>query len=550
MKKKPRMSMQLRFSLIFTAVVLLIIVGIAVANSILLDKTYLAGKRSMLYDAYQTIDKFFVGDTDVDSLDLESIYSTKDITFYISDTEGTEVFSSIADANNIPEKPTSMPRGNAPSGEGGGQPPSGGEGGGGQPPSSGDGEAQPPEKPNNRGGEAGRGEGRPGGEKYDRNDYDFDIEHTVKNALEQYEVGQYKIDEMTDKRLGASFIQLAAKLNNGYVLYMRTPVTSTAEAANTANKLLMVIGAAALLLSFIIIIIVSGKVTKPIREITEIAKDMSELNFSRRYNGRSNDEIGDLGNSINTLSDHLEKSISELKASNARLEKDIELKTSVDEMRKEFIANASHEFKTPIALISSYAEGLRDNIAGTDEDRNYYCDVIIDETNRMDKIIRQFMTITELEAAQTCEKTEIDLGELVKGIVRKSSILAKKRGVSIALDLEGTFTVMGDEMALEQAVSNYITNAIHHVDERGIITVSLTRHGNKVRFSVFNSGAPIPEQGSERIWESFYKLDKAHTHSYGGSGLGLAIVKKSIELHGGTYGFNNTDDGVEFYFEI
>ncbi len=540
MKKKPRLSIQLRFSIIFATIVMVIIVGIAAANSILLDKIYLRDKRAMLVDAYETIDKFFTDDAEIDSIDLESIYSTKDIYVYISDAEGTEVFSSMANANDIPEKPKGQPRRNSP------------------PAGAGNGELQPDERPSGASPSSAEATDKDGADRYappndgkgSRGEPEYNIEYTVKNAIEKLSVGEYNIDELTNRHLGASFIHLVAKLNNGYILYMRTPVTSIAESAKTANELLLFIGAAALLLSLIIIFIVSGKLTKPIREITEIARDMSQQNFSRRYNGRRNDEIGDLGESINTLSDCLEKTICELKESNARLEKDIELKTSIDKMRKEFIANASHEIKTPLALISSYAEGLRANIAGTEEDRAFYCDVIIDEANRMNKIIRQFITITELEAVQSGEKTEVDLSALVGSIVRNSAILAKQRGVSIVSDTEEKITVMGDEMALEQAVTNYITNAINHVDERGIIKVSLTKHADKVRFSVFNSGAPIPEKSAERIWESFYKLDKAHTRSYGGSGLGLAIVRKCVELHGGVCGFRNTDDGVEFYFEI
>lgn len=517
MKKKPRLTMNFKFCLIFTAIVVFIIAGIAAANHILLGKIYDREKRKTLTEAYETINKVFTEDNGVDSVELERIYSTKNITVYILDSQGKMVFSSSADAGDF----------------------------------------RPGEEAWDKRSEAGtqnevseeKNPRRYGGPRHG-NFISPELQPFADFARDKLKDNEYIIDEVNDNRLGTSFIQLTAKLFNGYILYMRTPVAAIDEAAKTANNLLIYIGIAGIILSLIIIAMVSGAATKPIRELTDIAKDMSELKFFRRYTDKRNDEIGDLGESINILSGKLEKAISELKESNAQLEKDIELKNSVDKMRKEFIANASHELKTPLALISGYAEGLKTNIAVSEENRDFYCDVIIDEAKHMDKIIKQFLTITELEAAEMCEKKELDFSTLVKNIVRSSSILVKQNGVSIELNCQDGITVVGDELALEQAVSNYITNAIHHVDDRGTIEVKLVQNGGKARFSVFNSGKPIPEEGAERIWDSFYKFDKARTRSYGGSGLGLAIVKKSVELHGGIYGFNNTDDGVEFFFEI
>ena len=118
------------------------------------------------------------------------------------------------------------------------------------------------------------------------------------------------------------------------------------------------------------------------------------------------------------------------------------------------------------------------------------------------------------------------------------------------VDCPEKIEITADENAVTQAIDNYITNALHHVDERGLIRVSLRREGERARFGVYNSGAPIPDSGADQIWESFGKLDKARTRAYGGSGLGLTIVKKCVELHGGSCGFENRDGGVEFYFVI
>ncbi len=513
MKKKLRFPLSVKFSLIFTSVVVLIIVGIAAANQLLLDKTYAKEKRRSLTEAYSVLNEVFAEEDGTESLELEKIYSTENITVLVLDSEGGEVFSSSANVEIFPYKPP-FNRG-------------------------GDFRLRSRNSESNDGQEQGNSrEERTEGHREPPSPQKHLIDELSKNLGDE----PYVLDEVNDSRLGTGFLQLTARLNNGYYLYLRTPVSSIDEAADIANRQLVYIGFAAIILSLIIIVLVSGAVTKPIRELTDIAADVSLLNFGRRYNRKSRDEIGDLGASINSMSERLEGTVNELRARGDRLE-------SVDRMRKEFIANASHELKTPLAIITGYAEGLRDNVV-RESDRAFYCEVIGEEAERMDKIIKQFLTITEIEAAVDGEKTELDFSALVQGIVKSAAILAKQKGVSISLDCDGALLVEGDELALGQAVGNYITNAIHHVDERGIIKAELKRNGEKARFSVFNSGKGIPEAESEKIWQSFYKLDKAHTRSYGGSGLGLAIVKKSVELHGGSCGFRNLDGGVEFFFEI
>ncbi|MCH5187597.1 MAG: HAMP domain-containing protein [Oscillospiraceae bacterium] len=527
--KKPRLTISLRFSLIFTAVVVLIIFGIATMNQILLSKVYESEKRRDLTEAYKTINALFSEDSGVDSLELEKIYSTKNITVYLMDEEGNELFSSSANANEIPPEPIwpDPPENRRPEGE----------------------RRQWDERPLWDEYPSGDDAGRPRDE-FRRGQRDFDYRWVAGQIDERLHGEDYVIENINDNRLGSVFIQLTARLRNGNILYMRTPAAAVDDAAATANRLLLFIGLAAVIVSLIIIALVSGAVTKPVRELTDIARDMSELRFSRRYSGRRSDEIGDLGASINTLSGRLEQAITELKASNARLEKDLELKNAVDRARKEFISNASHELKTPLALISGYAEGLRTNIASSAEDRAFYCDVIVDEAGRMDKIIKELLTMNELESTDVCDKRELELSALVRDIVKRAGILAGQKGVEIGLDCPDGITVLGDEQLLGQAITNYITNAVHYVNERKIIKVRLKETEGGARFSVYNSGNSIPEESAGRIWDSFYKIDKARTRAYGGSGLGLSIVKRSIELHGGKCGFINRGDGVEFFFEV
>ena len=517
--KKLRVSLRTKFILIFVAILLITIGGIAVANKILLGRLYEDEKHTALIEAYETINVFYLTDNSSE-LELEKIYSSDGITIYICNEYGEEVYSSSRDAEIM-----------MPMNERYGRP----EGLQSQP-------NEPPQEPPHREGERGE----------ERRNFRDRRPPFAEYARELIGDEDYVVQTVHDERLGAEFIQLTGELDNDNFLYLRTPMAPVDEAAETANELLIFIGIAALLIGSVIVAIAASAATRPIRQLRQIAVDMSAMNFERKYEGKSRDEVGELGQSINILSEKLEEIISQLRESNAQLEKDIELKNSIDKMRKEFIANASHELKTPIALAAGYAEGLKENIAASPEDRDFYCDVIIDETARMDKVIKQILTIAELESAdaERLEKTRLSFSGLVESAVRSFDILARRKDAVIELNCQSNVEVVADEVALTQAVNNYITNAINHVDDNHIIKVFLSREGEKARFSVYNSGAQIPESSAEYIWGSFAKLDKARTRAYGGSGLGLAIVKRIVELHGGSCGFVNVEDGVEFYFTL
>lgn len=545
--------MRLKFTLIFAAILLFAIAGIAAANNALLGRIYKNRKRSALVMAYSVINGLESYDTQEAQEELEKIYSTRDITILITDADGKTLFASSLNAEDMPPKISEHDdRKNDPSPSGENPQPKGSH----NPDGNNSDTNSPPDKPSSSSSPSSPSpspsSSSPSSSSSSRR-ADLPYGDTHSNMSDEgMDNAEYIITEETDKRLGTYFVQLSSRLQNGNLLYMQTPMATVDEAASIANTLLIYIGIAVMIIGAIVVAFATSTATKPIRELTSIAKDMSELNFTRRYAGKSRDEVGELGASINTLSKKLEETVSALQESNKKLEKDIELKNSIDKMRKEFIANASHELKTPVALISGYAEGLRDNIAANAEDKEFYCDVIIDEAKMMDKVIKQFLTMAEIESLDMSERenTSVNLSNIVENLVRSLNMLAKRQGCSMGLSCEKDIIVNGDEMSLTHAVNNYITNAIHHVDEKHIIEVSLKKAGERVRFSVYNSGKNIPEEGAEQIWESFGKLDKARTRSYGGSGLGLAIVKRSVELHGGIYGFNNTDEGVEFFFEI
>ena len=251
------------------------------------------------------------------------------------------------------------------------------------------------------------------------------------------------------------------------------------------------------------------------------------------------------------MSDQLEQTISELKSANVELQKDNERKTQIDEMRKEFLNNVSHELKTPIALISGYAEGLKDNIAEDKESRDFYCDVIIDESSKMNNMVRKLLTLNQLEFGNDQVTMErFDITQLVKGVISGMKLLIEDKGASVTINTDEPVYVWGDEFKIEEVVTNYMSNALNHLDYDKKIDVRIIRENGLVRVSVFNTGNPIPEGDIDKIWDKFYKVDKARTREYGGSGIGLSIVKAIMESHNQQCGVKNYEDGVQFWFTL
>lgn len=362
---------------------------------------------------------------------------------------------------------------------------------------------------------------------------------------------KYSVCKVFDERIGSYYIEIFGKLDSGSFVYINANYQMMKENIKIFNSFIFYAGLVVILIATIIMIYVSNSFTRPLLKLTEIAKRMSELDFEIRYPVVTHDEIGVLGSSINTLSETLEKTISELKAANNELQRDIEEKTQIDEMRKEFLSNVSHELKTPIALIQGYAEGLYDNINDDSGSREFYCEVIIDEAGKMNKMVKKLLTLNQIEFGKnTLSFERFDITELVKQVINSASLLAGQKGAVINMpDYEPVY-VWADEYMVEEVVTNYISNAANHVAGAMRIDVNIERRGDVVRVSVFNTGNRIPEDELDKIWIKFYKVDKARTREYGGSGIGLSIVKAVMNSMNRQCGVLNHEDGVEFWFEL
>ena len=422
-----------------------------------------------------------------------------------------------------------------------------------------------PRPANNKTGSSASGAEEPG------EDRESDIEIVQEN-------GNYTIQKYYDQRSDSVYLESWGTFSDGSTNFlMSMPVASIDEGVAVSSRFNLLSGLIILVAGSIAVYLASSRMTKPINHLAHLAERMSMLDFSARYEGSAQDEIGLLGASMNTMSERLEQTIGQLRDANAqlqdaneRLQEDITQKEKIDEMRKDFIANVSHELKTPIALIEGYAEGLAEGIADDKESRDYYCSVIVDESAKMNKMVRQLTSLISYEfGAAGLEMTEFDLSELVKSVVSSNRLKLEETGAVLSMDLAAPAVIRADEFKIEEVFTNFMSNALHHLDgdrriiiklqeeepERGqeeTVADGSSASGSTInyRLSVYNDGEPIPEESLPLVWDKFYKVDKARTRAYGGSGIGLSIVKAIMDAHGGTYGVRNTENGVEFWITI
>lgn len=376
-----------------------------------------------------------------------------------------------------------------------------------------------------------------------------------KNDKIIYSDDKVEIRKVDDRKNNISYILLSGSLDNGYNLYISIPALPIEESVHISNQTLILIGIIILLVSGIIASYISKKFTEPIVQLNDITNKMARLDFSKKYRtADTDDEINELGKNINTMSDKLERTIKQLRENNTELEKDIEEKSKIDEMRKQFISDVSHELKTPIALIQGYAEGLIENVNSDEESRKFYAEVILDESNKMDALVKQLLELMKLEyGKREFNNAEFDIVELINEVIRKCKVMIDEKNIKIKFEAKKPIMVYADEFYIEQVVTNYFTNAIKHAIEingNKEIEIKVEKNGDKSRISVFNTGENIPEENISKIWGRFYKEDTSRNRTNGGTGIGLALVKAIMNNYQNEYGVINKENGVEFYFEL
>ena len=355
---------------------------------------------------------------------------------------------------------------------------------------------------------------------------------------------------LPDKRMND--IVLSGKFDyNGETRYVR--IMSFVESINESVKALTTVNT--FISGFILIAGIIGayifarNFSRPIRNIKNVAMNVALLNFETKANENlSTMELRDLSVSINTMADKLSCLISDLQLSNEKLQADIDYQMKLDKMRRDFIANVSHELKTPLHLLLMYSENLKNNIENIDKE--YYCNTIIDETNRMNEMVNSLLDLSAIEnELGKINKEKFNLSDFSKHALAKMDLLFGNLKVNI--NIEEDIFAEADSRYIEQMIKNYLINAVSHTPAQGHISVELKRQEKDAVFSIFNEGNPIEAQDLPHIWESFYKTDKARVRTdENHTGLGLYVVKTIIQAHGGNYGARNVKNGVEFWFSL
>lgn len=385
-------------------------------------------------------------------------------------------------------------------------------------------------------------------------EYIYGYEDTKSGEENQilYQNERVTIQRRNNTRTKMNYMEMWGSLESGGYFLIRTPVESIRESVNLSNQFLMYVGIVAIVLSAFVIYGVTKRLTSPIRKLARISEEMTSLNFEAKYTPSGMIEVDELGENMNLLSETLEKTISELKTANNELKSDIERKEKNNEMRQEFLANVSHELKTPIALIQGYAEGLMEGAFEDEESRAFYCEVIMDEANKMNNMVRSLLELNQIEfGSEQVAFSRMNIVEVIHGILANFKLTCEQKEIQLLFETEMPVYVWGDEFQVEEVFRNFLTNAIHHAEGEKKIEICVAPwQDNNIEISVFNTGKPIPEEDISRIWEKFYKVDKARTREYGGNGIGLSIVKAIMDSMHKPFGVENFENGVRFWFVL
>lgn len=354
-----------------------------------------------------------------------------------------------------------------------------------------------------------------------------------------------------DPDLKIDFLVIRRQMLKEDLLLIKQPLSLVSESVTVAAQFIIFTGILSILAGCIWAFFFAKRFTLPILELNRIAQSMSQLDFSQKCTINRADEIGELGKNINHLSNQLDTAISELNEKNQQLLADVEKERKLDAMRKNFVSNVSHELKTPLSLILGYAEGLKENIAQDEASKNYYCSVIMDEAERMDALVKDLLNLSQIESGFfKLSKADFNLSLLLQNMAQKYLTILTEKEITLEMNLEDNYLVNGDELRIEQVFLNLFTNAIDHTTDQKVIKIVVKYTEKGYRVFVYNSGQPIPEESLEKIWTSFYKVDKARTREHGRYGLGLSIVRAIQEQHGNDYGVENHPDGVWFWFDL
>lgn len=352
------------------------------------------------------------------------------------------------------------------------------------------------------------------------------------------------------------FFSLVSRISDHTYVTISQPLAPLQENVKIVQRFIVVFGCVWMALALWGALKASQRLTEPLYELKEIAMDMAQLNFSRKWSRTGmSDEINMVGESLNTLSDKLNTALEALQQSNTALQEQLDKANEIEYMRKSFISAVSHELKTPLAIIQGYAEALENLQNVSAETREYYCFVIRSETRKMDGLVKDILNLSRLEAGRLhLELTNFDFVALIEETKIRFQAPAEEKKIRIVWNMLAEMPAYGDPGRYDIILNNFLSNAVDYTPVNGTIRITAKAEEDDYLIEVFNEGKQIPEEYHQRIWEPFYKVDSSHTRDakrmFGGHGLGLGIVSSLLTLHGQKYGVRNEKDGVTLWFTV
>ncbi|MGL4108255.1 ATP-binding protein [Clostridium sp. LP20] len=353
-----------------------------------------------------------------------------------------------------------------------------------------------------------------------------------------------------DKKIGV-ISPMSLNSKNDSIVLSFSSIQPIEEASDVISEFYAYIFIGFIFISILLSSIYSNLISKPLINIDKVAKKMSKMDFTEKCLVDREDEIGSLATTLNFLSSNLANALTDLQEKNKKLEEDIEKERNLEVMRKDFIASVSHELKTPIGIIEGYAEGIKDGIVSGD-DTLRYLETIIDESQKMSVLVSNMLELSKLESGVLKPKPEVfNINRLIKKVVNKHSIDANEENLNLYFNECTNYSyVNADVFQMEQVLTNLITNAIKYTPEGNDIIVSISEDNNRYKISIINFGVQLDLGEIDKLFNKFYRVDKARKRSTNSTGLGLSIVKNILDLHNFEYSFNNIENGVEFSYYL
>ena len=355
---------------------------------------------------------------------------------------------------------------------------------------------------------------------------------SVKKAKNKFMSSKKSVVTFTayNYRYNEELLVYGEKLADGNVVFVSTPLKIMGSILTVIQKEFIYASSVVLVISFLVAYFLSHIFSNPITKMTEESKKLANGNYDVKFKQSSIEEINELAQTLNKASSELAKT---------------------ENLRRELLANVSHDLKTPLTLIRANAEMVKDLTYKNEEKRNANLDVIIKETERLNLLVEDILDLSKVKSeTMKLELTFINLNDLIKSILTRYEVLKDKDNYKINFEYKKDYMIKADKKRLEQVIYNLINNAINYTGDNKIVNIRLTDNKKFVRLEVIDTGNGIDEEDLKYIWDKYYKVDKKYKRVTYGTGLGLSIVKNILELHKFKYGVKTSNKGTNFYFDI